>query len=277
MRFQISVGPEVLSTGIVTLEINDFQTQFLRNWARVRVRIMGHDEQEYRSGRPHRTHRQVHVIINDPSVKELRGEVDRTGNFEKGPFFECSGLYKISMPHVEAIGDYALFGCADLVEVDAPNVKSIGTQSLFDCFNLVELDLRSCTTLGLAALCGCRKLEKLRCHDAATAKKDCFSLCTAMANKTRAANTRRAESKTKPFMRPGVFFSSKQKIDVLGWAKWEKKREENMVLTRKVMLWLKLCNTEGKDGAKRATTEDKVLDFLTKIDDGLALTILSFK
>jgi hypothetical protein len=27
MRFQISVGPEVLSTGIVTLEINDFQTQ----------------------------------------------------------------------------------------------------------------------------------------------------------------------------------------------------------------------------------------------------------
>ena len=44
---------------------------------------MGHDEQEYRFGRPHRTHRQVHVIINDPSVKELRGEIDRTGKFEK--------------------------------------------------------------------------------------------------------------------------------------------------------------------------------------------------
>jgi hypothetical protein len=181
------------------------------------------------------------------------------------------------MPHVETMGDYALFGCADLAEVDGSNVKSIGRQSLFDCFNLVKLDLPSCSTLGLAALCGCRKLERVTLHNGAVAKKDAFSLCTALANKTRAANHRRTESNLEPFMRSGVFFSSKQKIDVMGFVKWDRKRRENLVLTRRVMLWLKLCNTEGKDGAKRATTDDGVMDFLTKLDDGLALTILSFR
>ena len=108
------------------MEINNFQEEFEGDWSKVRERVdkIGRTNEKASVVTAH-----VHLVVNDPAVKELKGHA----------FFSCANLARLDLPHVEEVGGFATASSYALRHVTVRSDVKVAPNAFAYCLSLEVL------------------------------------------------------------------------------------------------------------------------------------------
>ncbi|GMI31933.1 hypothetical protein TrCOL_g12633 [Triparma columacea] len=110
----------------IKLEINNFQEEFEGDWSKVRERVdkIGRTNEKASVVTAH-----VHLVVNDPAVKELKGHA----------FFSCANLARLDLPYVEEVGGFATASSYALRHVTVRSDVKVAPNAFAYCLSLEVL------------------------------------------------------------------------------------------------------------------------------------------
>jgi hypothetical protein len=118
----LKVAKKSNNEGLVEVEMTDFEA--CGGWTAVRKEIESTKK------------RKIQLIVSDPHVRVMKGS-KASGGLDL--FAHNTAVRKITLPHIEEVGDWAFGGCSNLTHVEAPRLTKIGPHSFAMCRRLKEV------------------------------------------------------------------------------------------------------------------------------------------